>query len=137
MKQITHRGEVRQVEAGVVHVAIVASGACHTCRAREFCGMSEQQEKIIDVRTSEALTFRVGEEVTVSEEQRMGLKAVLWAYVGAFIVLILLLILALHVGFSEGWAALISLLGVGFYYGGVYLFRNRIEKTIYFTIKKN
>ena len=121
----------------MVYVAIVASGACHSCRAREMCGMSETSEKIIEVRTAEASSFAVGDEVMVAEEQRMALKAVLVAYVGALVALLALLIGSLALGLKEGWAALISIAGLALYYGGVYLLRDKIEKTIHFTITKN
>lgn len=137
MAEVRHRGEVRRVEAGMVYVAIVASGACHSCRAREMCGMSETSEKIIEVRTAEASSFAVGDEVMVAEEQRMALKAVLVAYVGALVALLALLIGSLALGLKEGWAALISIAGLALYYGGVYLLRDKIEKTIHFTITKN
>lgn len=125
------------MEAGVVYVAIVASGACHSCRAREMCGMSETSEKIIEVKGAESDRFKVGDEVVVAEEQRMALKAVLIAYVGALITLLVLLIGALALGLKEGWAALLSLTGLALYYAGIYLLRHKIEKTIHFTITKN
>lgn len=125
------------MEPGVVHVAIVASSACHSCSARQMCGMSESQEKIIDVHTSEAETFQVGDTVRVGEEKRMALRAVLVAYVGALVVLVGLLVLLIALGASEGVAALTSLAGVAIYYGGVYLARRKIEHTIYFTITKS
>ncbi len=128
---------MRGIGENVVHVAIVASSACHTCRARNACGMSEQTEKIVDVITNEASLYAVGDRVTVGEEQRMGLKAVLLAYAGAFAALIASLVAALALGLGEGWAALVSVGGVGLYYLGLYLMRHRIENTIHFTITKS
>jgi len=118
-------------------VAIVAGSACHSCRARNACGMSEQTEKIVDVAVSEAASYAAGDRVTVGEEQRMGVKAVLLAYAGAFAALIVVLAAALALGLGEGWAALLSIGGVGLYYFGLYLFRRRIENTIHFTITKS
>lgn len=117
-------------------VAIVASGACHTCRARQVCGMGESEEKLIEVYTPEAAQYRVGERVRVSEEQQMAFRALMIAYVGAFLVLISLLVLLLQLNCPEGIAALGSLLGVALYYGCIYLLRDRIEQKIYFTITK-
>ncbi len=121
----------------MVHVAIVASSACHSCRARNACGMSEQTEKIVDVAVPDAAPYAAGDRVTVGEEQRMGVKAVLLAYAGAFAALIVVLAAALALGLGEGWAALLSIGGVGLYYFGLYLFRHRIEITIHFTITKS
>ncbi|MEE1099185.1 MAG: SoxR reducing system RseC family protein [Alistipes sp.] len=137
MKQIQHRGEVRSVEPGMVHVAIVASSACHSCAARQVCGMSESTEKIIDVRCSSWQEFKAGDVVTVGEEQRMGTKAVLIAYVGAFLAMMLVLVTAILLGAGEGVSALLSLLAVVLYYFVVYLLRDKFEHTINFTITKS
>lgn len=136
-KRITHRGEVRKVGPGVVQVAIVASGACHACRARELCGMGESQEKLIDVTLADSSHFSVGDVVEVGEEQQMALRAVLVAYVGALVVLLGVLLGALQAGLAEGLAALMALAGVALYYAGVYLLRRRIETKIHFTITKS
>ncbi len=98
--------------------------------------MGESQIKLVDVQTPEAARYAVGDEVQVSEEQRMALRAVLVAYGGALVVLLLGLIGALLLGLSEGWAALLSLAAVVLYYAGVYLLRDRIKRTIHFTISK-
>ena len=98
--------------------------------------MGESQIKLVDVQTPEAARYAVGDEVQVSEEQRMALRAVLVAYGGALVVLLLGLIGALLLGLSEGWAALLSLSDVVLYYAGVYLLLDRIKRTIHFTISK-
>ncbi len=125
------------VAAGVVRVAIVASGACHACRAKELCGMGESQQKIIEVRTPEAAHYAVGEQVVVSEEQRVAFRALMIGYIGAFVVLIAALVVTLALGLSEGVAATVSLVAVLLYYAGVYACRKKIEQKIYFTITKN
>ncbi len=99
--------------------------------------MSETSEKIIEVKGVEQGRFAVGDEVVVAEEQRMALKAVLIAYVGALVTLLVLLIGALALGLKEGWAALLSVVGLALYYAGIYLLRHKIEKTIHFTITKS
>ena len=137
MKQIEHRGEVKSVEPGVVHVAIVASGACQSCAARQACGMSETSQKIIDVKSSAWMEYKAGDEVTVGEEQRMGIKAVLIAYVGAFVAMMVTLVLAIALGASEGVAALLSIAFTALYYFAVYMLRDKFENTINFTITKS
>lgn len=136
-KQITHSGEVRSVENGVVRVAVVAGSACSSCRARHACGMSEETVKIVDVATPDAAAYAAGDRVVVGEEQHMGVRAVLLAYVGAFAALIVVLAAALALGAGEGLAALLSIVGVGLYYAVLHLFSERIENTIHFTITKS
>ncbi len=99
--------------------------------------MSEQTEKLIEVATPDAQCFSVGDEVMVAEEQRMALKAVLLAYVGALVVLLTALVVALRVGIGELGAVGCSLLGLALYYVVLYLRREKIKQTIHFTITKN
>ncbi|MEZ3442041.1 SoxR reducing system RseC family protein [uncultured Alistipes sp.] len=135
-REITHPGVVRSVEPGIVRVAIVANSACHSCRARQACGMSESAEKMVDVETSDYARYAAGDAVTVGAEQRMGARAVLLAYGGAFVVLMGVLIAAQSLGVNDGASALLSVAGVALYYFVVYLFRDRIKNTIHFTITK-
>lgn len=136
-QQITHTGVVRSVEPGIVHVTIVANSACQSCRARQACGMSESTEKCVDVETPEYARFAAGDAVTVGAEPRMGVRAVLLAYGGAFVVLMGVLIGAQSLGAGDGASALLSVAGVAVYYFALYLFRHRIKNTIHFTITKN
>lgn len=118
-------------------VAIVASEACHQCRAKQFCSMGEGQEKIIEVQTPKAAKFAVGDVVEVGEELGMAFKAVLIAYVGALVVLLLLLFGSLCLGLSEGLSVVVALIGVAAYYFVVYLNRKKIKRTINFTITES
>ncbi len=102
-----------------------------------MCGMSESREKIVEVATPDADRYAVGDRVEVAEEWRVGFRALLLGYVGALVVLLLLLVGATLVGLSEGWAALLSLAGVALYYGLLRLCRHKFEQKIYFTITKS
>lgn len=135
-REITHTGVVRSVEPGIVRVAIVANSACQSCRARQACGMSESVEKLVDVETPDYARYAAGDTVTVGEEQRMGLRAVMLAYGGAFVVLMGVLIAAQSLGAADGASALLSVAGVALYYFAIYLLRDRIKNTIHFTITK-
>ena len=136
-RRIEHAGLVERAGAGKVCVRITSHGACASCRAREACGLGESAEKIVEVLTPDADAYRAGEEVLVGVNPRMGARAVMLAYVGALAVLLALLVRTVGVlGWSEGRGALFSLLGVGLYYGGLWLLRRRIENTIHFTITK-
>lgn len=137
MRRIEHRGQVRSVARGVVRVAIVASGACQSCRAKELCGMGESQEKIFDIPCADAEHYRVGEQVILSEERTVALRAVLIAYVGALVVLLLALVGALALGLSEGLSVLVTLAAIGAYYGVIHALRAKIEQKIYFRITKD
>lgn len=137
-KEIQHSGTVDQVEEGLVVVRITSRSACGSCAARAACGLAEAQEKLIEVHTSSAADYRVGEEVTVGVKSHIGAKAVLLAYVGALVVLIVALVLSVGLfGLSEGLGIVVTFAAVGLYYVALWLVKDRIEHTIQFTINKN
>lgn len=137
-ERIEHSGIVDRVEGDTVFVRITSHSACGACRAREACGMSEAQEKIVAVRSAAAATFAPGDPVEVGVLRSMGMRAVALAYVGALVVLLAVLIVALVcLKWSEGASALAAIVGVGVYYVVLWLLRRKIEHTIQFTITKS
>lgn len=135
--QIEHSGVVTRSGNGTVYVTITSRSACGTCKAREACGLAEAQEKTVEVHTPLYDRYAVGDAVTVGVRRRAGGIAVALAYVGALIVLLVVLFGTIAgLGWAEGPAALASLAGVGLYYCVLWLFRRNIEHTIHFTITK-
>ncbi|MEG1611911.1 MAG: SoxR reducing system RseC family protein [Alistipes sp.] len=136
-KIIEHSGVVERVENDTVFVKITAGSACGACRAREACGMGESQDKTIAVMTPDVAEYAVGQDVTVGVKRRMGGMAVVLAYVGALVVLLVALIVSIAIlKLSEGAGAGISLLAVAAYYVVLWLARHKIENKIHFTITK-
>ncbi len=136
MDRIEHSGVVERVDSGRVFVEITAKSACGGCSARAACGMSEATRKVVEVHTPEAARYAPGDQVTVAVTRHMGATAVVLAYVVPFVVLIFVVVAALSLGLSEGWAALAGLVSVILYYGALWLGRHRIEEKIHFTISK-
>lgn len=134
---IKHEGEVVRVEGDMVFVRMTVNSACGGCSARQACGVSESEDKIVEVRTSEASSYSVGERVAVALASRsMGAKSVLWAYVVPFFVMCAVLV-ALHLaGVGEGVAVVATLLSVAAYYAVLYAMRAKLEQTINFIIIK-
>lgn len=135
-KPIEHVGVVEAIEGEMIRVEIVAESACASCAARSACGMSESTQKIIEVHTSQASEYRVGERCVVSVERAAGLKAVVLAYCMPLVVMLVALIVCSIVGLGEGVAAAIALGVVAVYYLCVRLLRDKIETNIIFKIKK-
>lgn len=134
---IEHEGRVDCAADGVVRVRITSRSACGSCSARQACGLAEAQEKTVEVRTDRAAEFVPGDAVRVGVRRRAGSLAVLLGYVGALVVLMTVLVVAVEaLDWSEGPAALASIAGVALYYGALWLFRSKIEHTIQFTINK-
>lgn len=137
-EQIEHSGVVDRIEGQTVFVKIISESACGACKARKACGMAESSVKIISVATPDAGQFAAGDPVTVGVRRDAGARAVLLGYVGALVVLLAVLAVAVGVlEWSEMQGAAASLAGVLLYYVVLWLARKRIEHTIHFTIIKN
>ena len=134
---IEHSGVVDRVEGDTVRVKITSRSACGKCSARQACGLAEAQEKIVVVRTRRATEFTAGDEVMVGVRSNAGARAVLLAYVGALVALLLVLAATKLLGGSDGQAVVAALGGVSLYYAVLWCFRSRIEHTIQFTITKS
>lgn len=134
---IKHCGEVVRVADDKVWVRMTVNSACSGCHARAVCGVDESKDKIVEVATSDAAAYSVGESVEVALESRsVGAKSVFLAYVVPFFVLLIVLVGLAVFGVSEGVAALSAIVGVGLYYVVLWLMNSKIEKTIKFIITK-
>ena len=135
MSQIKHSGEVVRIERNAVYVKMTVNSACSGCHAKAVCGLDESEDKIVEVATSLALEYNIGERVEVAlQSESMGTKAVVLTYVVPFFVLSLLLVAAVVGGLGEGMAVVAALVGVVAYYGVLYLLRDKIKNRIKFII---
>ncbi len=134
---IRHSGEVIRIDGSTIYVKMTVSSACGSCQARMVCGASESADKVVEVESSDAANYQVGDKVEVALQKRsMGVRSVVLAYLIPLIVLSVVLFCSVMAGVEEGIAALIAILGVGCYYVALYMSRNKIGKTVKFIITK-
>ncbi len=125
-EQIRHSGIVESLDEQAVEVRIVQTSACSSCKASAFCSAAEQKEKLIKVaRNGKELC--VGETVTIVLPLYMGMKAVLWAFVFPFFLLMTTLIATEVFTGNDVLAAALCLLVLLPYYLGLYIVRNRLD----------
>lgn len=134
---ISHRGVVVAVETDVVRVRIMQQSACSLCKVSKHCHASESKEKEIVVMTDDSNHYRVGDDVTVKAEQKMGWIALFYAMLLPLIVMISVLLFSTITGLSQGLSAMLSLLSLIPYYYILFLSRNHLSRKISFTIEKN
>ena len=111
------------------------SSACTTCVAHNLCNSSESKEKIIDVFTDDAASFKMEEQVVLVGNLKMGMNAVLWAYLVPLVWLVFVLVIAVRMTSDEPLAALCALGALALYYGVLYINRGRLARKFSFTIK--
>ena len=134
-KAIEHKGIVESISNEGILVKFASVSACASCHAKGVCSASDMEEKEILVPAS-GEHFITGEQVCVIMKAALGTKAVLIGYVYPFIVMLAVLITLNGIGISELRAGLLSLTALFPYYFIVYLFREKLERTFGFTIKK-
>ena len=134
--QIEHKGTVALVGRNFVRVDIEVMEACGSCASRKACAMGQGTTREIMVYTDEAQNYSVSEIVNVTAKQSLGLIAVVLCYVIPLVVLVGALAVAISLGLSEGYAAILSLASTVLYFGVLALFRNRLSKRIIFKINK-
>lgn len=128
-------GTVIESREGVVSVHIEQKSACANCHARNMCTSMDKQDKVIEVATSDFARYQKGERVKVSITQRLGLRAVLFAFLIPFAVLLALLLACfVWLGLNEALSCLVAVAGVAVYYFGLYLLRDRLGKQFVFSI---
>ena len=133
--EIAHTGRIVEITPDFTTVEIIASSACSTCHAKNLCGMSEDQEKMIMVPTNGFDEYQVGDHVQVLTKMTMGLKAVWISYVIPLAVLMILILSLSCVIGNELVLGLVSIAGVAFYYFCIWLFRDKLSNEFVFYIK--
>ncbi len=133
----TQEGEVIWADNDTLRVAFDTKSACGGCSARAKCGMSEASRREVEISRAGNEELKVGDNVTISISTEMGIMSVVIAYIIPLIILIAILAITLE-GFAmaEWQGALCSLASVAIYFIGIYIFRDKLDNKITFTINK-
>ncbi|MDR0510618.1 MAG: SoxR reducing system RseC family protein [Rikenellaceae bacterium] len=133
---VEHKGVVVSAADHAVEVRMTVEGACDVCKASVICGMGETQERTVRAWSEVAEAFAPGEQVVVSMTQAMSVRAVIWAYVAPFFVMLVALLGLKELEHSDLVAGGTALAAVALYYIGLYVFRRRLERVIIFKVRK-
>ena len=132
---IEHEGIIEHIDGDMAHVKIESVSACASCHAKGACSAADQEEKHLLVPLHGA-SFKPGEHVNVQVAKKLGLRAVALGYFYPFLLLMLVLVFLTASGVPELKAGSLALLSLVPYYLVLYLFRNNLESTFTFSIKK-
>ena len=135
---ITHTGVVKNVEDECVRVAILQVSACSGCAAKAMCSSAEAKEKEVVVHTTAAVSYKVGQTVTLEGRMADGRMAALIAYGLPLLLLLPVLYAAVRLTGSETIGALCALFTVALYYAVIAVcFRKRLQRQFSFAIAGN
>ncbi len=134
---ICRKGTVIAVQPASISVKTENTSACHTCKAKQFCGMSEKQEQIIDIFVPNSKEYRVGETVRIGLRLSEGWLAVSLAYIVPLLLLLTSVTICVSIGWNEinsGISAIIVLIS---YYLGLFSMRGKLKDKIVLTAEKD
>ena len=166
-KMIKHDGIIIALnEDGTALVRIVQTSACSACKAKAMCASAESAEKemtavllsdngrpmgygVLDA-DKPLLEYKVGDEVEVMVQQKMGWKAVVLAYLLPFFVMVAVMfigngLLAIGDGATgllgdeakrEAVLGTVALCAMAVYYLVLGMFKDKLQKEFSFTAKK-
>lgn len=134
--KIKHLGIVENINGSYVQVRIQQTSACSSCSVKAHCNASETKEKLIDVYNRNCLDCQVGDQVWITGETSMGMKAVWLAFVLPFMILLLVLFIAMNLTErDEVVSAIMSLVMLIPYYLIIYMCRKKLSRTFMFTLE--
>ena len=134
MDYLEHPGIVNKITESGCEVSVMVGDACQDCHAKSVCSTSGQQQRLIFVSQAPK-HLKTGYRVVVIMRSSLGVRAVIIAYLIPFVVLAGTLLISLEFGLNEALAALTAILSTAFYFLILWLFRDKIERTIDFKIK--
>ena len=139
---VKHSGVISKITNSTVTVSLDGNVNCESCKAKAACGISESNSKEIEIanplsgQASILQSFKLNEGVDVVMQSALGLKAVFWAYVFPFILMVVVLLISSY--FLKEWVAgLLSLFILIPYYLLLYVLKNSFQKSFSIAILKN
>lgn len=134
---INHAGQIESIHKDLIDVMIESKSACASCHAQSACSSSDKSDKIVSVKNSPFYNdLKVGDRVLLEGNFSSGLKAVLYAYILPFVLVLVTLMILSSFTQNNLVSGLLSLGILVPYYTVVYALRNRFEKEFSFSIKK-
>lgn len=134
---VEQKGIVIKKQEDKVVVKIEQKSTCSSCHARGACTSLDKKDKEIEVKTKDVENYNVGDEVIITISTKLGLKAVLIAFVLPLILLVIALFLSINVFLlTQSLSALISLIVVAAYYFLLYKQNHLLSKEFTFSIKE-
>ena len=153
-KMIKHDGIIIALnEDGTALVRIVQTSACSACKAKAMCASAESAEKemtavllsdngrpmgygVLDA-DKPLLEYKVGDEVEVMVQQKMGWKAVVLAYLLPFFVMLVVMFVGNAIwAVREEILGTVALCAMAVYYLVLGLFKDKLQKEFSFTARK-
>lgn len=143
--EVRHEGIIDSINGEHITVRITQTSACLHCKIAGHCNSADSKEKLVDVWEKDTSRYELGQKVTVVIGSKIGLKAVMLAFVLPVIISIIAIAITLNVTDSQdafnndelmqqAAAALAGIMVFIIYYVGLYFFRGSLQEKFKFRI---
>ena len=134
---VEQKGIVIKKQEDKLVVKIEQKSTCSSCHARGACTSLDKKDKEIEIKTKDIENYNIGDKVIITISTKLGMKAVLIAFVLPLVLLIIAMFLSIKIFLlSQSLSALISLIVVAAYYFLLYKQNHRLSKEFTFLIKE-
>lgn len=127
-----HSGVVSEMKGSSIIVALDKNVHCETCSAKGACGVTDTVNKTVEV-VHPVGSFKLNQPVEVILKKDLGQKAVFWAYIFPFLLMLATLVTS-SLFLQEWLAGVLSLLILVPYYGTLYALKDYFKKTFRITV---
>jgi sigma-E factor negative regulatory protein RseC len=131
-KSVLHEGVVTKITDDTVTVSLKGNINCEGCKAKMVCGAAESVDKEIEVINNFSKLY-INDSVAIALNKSLGLRAVFFAYVLPFILMLIVLLISSTL-LKEWQAGILSILVLIPYYTILYLMKNSFKETFQFSI---
>ena len=122
-----HDGVVVKKEGKTVFVRILVKSGCASCEIKSACSLAEMEEKLVEVSNVER-EFEIGQKVMITMRSALGYKALFYAYLLPFLIILASLIVGMSAFESEGLSALLAFGLTALYYLGLFYMKDRLKR---------
>lgn len=131
---VAQEGVVTKITEDIITVALKSNSNCEGCRAKAACGVSESNSKEIEI-TNTNQPVCLNENVNIFLKKGLGMKAVFWAYLFPFILMISVLIITSS--FLKEWLSGVLAIAILIpYYFTLYVLKHVFGKVFKVSILK-
>lgn len=130
----THEGFISKIKEDSIVVTLEPNLECESCNARGACGAMGSSTKTIEAYVL-GNSFKINEPVKVTLQKAIGLKAVFWAYMFPFFLMVFTLIICSNF-LAEWLSGLLSLFILLPYYVTLYFLKNKLNESFKVTVLK-
>ncbi|MCG8387123.1 MAG: SoxR reducing system RseC family protein [Cytophagales bacterium] len=132
-ESISHHGKVTQCMGEKAIVQLTQHEACHSCHIKEFCGKGDGKVVSFEVSQND---LAVGDQVSLQISPAIGFKALFWAYLFPFLLILMVIVGGSMLAVPEHWLGVTALFVLLPYFIGLSRFKRILKSQLNLQVKK-